>query len=137
MGVGTNFTPPLCVIDRITRQDIFCVGENGNLEAGGGISLGVTPKSADYTATTADYFIPVNAAGGNVIITLPPVAEAFNSQLESGLVFLIMKIDSEATTVTIKGDGSELINSANTKVISAQFVSWTIITDGIKWFIIA
>ena len=83
------------------------------------------------TLSLADDFVRVDATSGNITINLLSAAAAKNK------VHTVMKIDSSAFTVTIDPDGSELINLAATKVITAQLVAWTFVSDGTQWFIIA
>jgi hypothetical protein len=94
-----------------------------------GLKLAITSKSADYTATSADYFIKVDASGANRTITLPAAASS------TGQVFVIKKIDASANTVTVDANASETIDGATTAVISAQWASLTIQCDGTGWFI--
>jgi hypothetical protein len=56
----------------------------------------------------------------------------------SGLQFHIKKIDSTANTVSIEPDdpGPELIDGAVQAVISTQYDSITVVSDGSNWFII-
>lgn len=71
----------------------------------------------------------VNASGGNVTITLPAVATG-------NYEFRIKKIDSSINTVTVDGNGGELIDGALTQVISNQYVTLTIINSTTAWWII-
>lgn len=78
----------------------------------------VTTKTANYTATTADYTIRVDATAGPVTITLPATVV--------GDVFEIEKIDASANDVIVDGDGSDVINipgtgPAATATIDGQF----------------
>jgi len=54
------------------------------------------------------------------------------------LQFHIKKIDSTANTVSIEPDdpGPELIDGAVQAVISTQYDSITVVSDGSNWFII-
>tara|TARA_R110000744_G_scaffold372015_2_gene483382 strand:+ start:18789 stop:19253 length:465 start_codon:yes stop_codon:yes gene_type:complete len=66
----------------------------------------VTEISASYTVATTDGEIRVDASGGSITITLPPVAGI------KGYEFTIKRVDSVVTanTVTIIGTGAELID---------------------------
>lgn len=87
-------------------------------------------KTGDYTVSTTDRFIIVDASGGNITITLP---EASTCQ---GYEFTIKKIDSSVNTVTIDGDGAETIDDDTTQIISNQYDAITVTSDNSEWWII-
>lgn len=89
----------------------------------------ITSVTADYTATVNDSFLPVNASGGAIIVTLKPAAEA------EGKKITVKKIDSSANTVTIDGNGSETIDDALTQIIISQYDSIDLMSDGTEWWI--
>jgi hypothetical protein len=93
-----------------------------------GVCQSIATKSANYTATTADYTILGNAASGSITITLPAAAN------HTGRVYNIKKIDSSANTITIDANSSETIDGALTRVITTQYSSVTIQCDGTKWW---
>jgi hypothetical protein len=90
----------------------------------------IVSKTADYTATTSDEIILVDASSSNVTITLPAVSG------NSGVHFHIKKTDSSTNTVTVDGSGSETIDGATTQVISSQYDSMHIVCDGTEWWIL-
>ena len=71
-----------------------------------------------------------DCTSNNITINLPAASTA------SGLQYHIKKIDASANTVTIDGNGSETIDGALTQVISTQYNSITVVSDGSNWFII-
>jgi hypothetical protein len=71
-----------------------------------------------------------DTSGGNSILNLVPAAQATRK------VFVIKKTDSSANTLTIDPNGSELIEGASTRVLSAANESIAVICDGSNWFII-
>ena len=83
--------------------------------------------SGDDDATT--YLC--DATSGNITINLPSASDYNNAP-----PITFKKIDASANTVTIDGDGSETIDGATTKVLSAQYNSITIISDGENWWIV-
>lgn len=95
----------------------------------------ISVKTANYTATLTDRTILVNATSGNLIITLPTAASAYSATL-GGYTFIIKKIDNSANTVTIKGNGAETIDGVNTQVISAQWMSYQVQSNGTSWYIV-
>lgn len=111
VGIGTN-TPSSIV------------------QINGSMSLPITTKTADYTATIDDYTILCNASTGIITITLPTAVGI------GGRIYVIKKIDSSANAITIDGNGSETIDGAATQVLSAVFESMTIQSNGTAWYII-
>ena len=90
----------------------------------------IATKTADYTATTADGTILVDAAAGNVTITLPTAASM------AGRKLIIKKIDSSINSVTIDANGAETIDENTTAVITVQWMTYVIQSDGTTWYII-
>lgn len=86
--------------------------------------------SGDLTLTDAYYMLNVSASGAARTITLPTAASV------AGLTFVIRKSDSSANTVTIDGNGAETINGAATKVLSSQYETVTLMSDGTNWMIL-
>jgi hypothetical protein len=93
--------------------------------------LTVTKVYADspYTATVNDDLILCNAVDGAITINLPTVSG------NSGLTYTVKKIDSSVNAITVDANGSELIDGALTQVISSQWTSMTIASDGSAWYI--
>lgn len=99
-------------------------------EGGGAPVENVRTVAVDTTLGNEDHTVLVDASGGNRIITLPPAADArFRT-------YNIKKIDATANTVTIDGNGAETIDDAVTQVISTQYTSLQIISDGVSWWIV-
>jgi hypothetical protein len=90
----------------------------------------VVSKTTNYTATAADEYILCDASGGAFTITLP-TAVGINGKL-----FTIKKTDSSGNAVTVDGDGSETIDGALTKLISAPYDAMKIISDNANWHIV-
>lgn len=95
-----------------------------------GASRPVATKTANYALTTADDTILGDATAGAITLTLPTAIG------NSGRDFTLNKIDSSVNTVTIQGFGAELINGFNVQVISFQYSSMTVISNGTFWSII-
>jgi hypothetical protein len=74
--------------------------------------------------------ILVDSTSGAVTITLPAAASY------KGRHYYIKKIDSSVNAVTIDGNGSETIDDQLTAVITVQYTSLTIFSDGTEWWII-
>jgi hypothetical protein len=89
----------------------------------------VTITSASYTAAS-DGIILADATSNAITVNLPAASG------NSGLQYVIKKIDSSVNTVTVDPDGSEMIDTFTTLVITTQDESITIVCDGSNWFII-
>ncbi len=86
--------------------------------------------STDVTLGERDSRLNVDASGAARTITLPPV---------SGLLreHTITKSDSSTNTVTVDGNGTETIDGQLTVVLTLQYESVTLQTDGSAWKIVA
>ena len=102
---------------------------DGTVKTNGFITNLVT-KTSNYTATVEDYTIICNASGGAFTITLPVVAS------HTGRIYHIKKIDSSANIVTVDGNASETIDDGLTAVLTVQYESITIQSDGSEWWIL-
>jgi hypothetical protein len=78
----------------------------------------------------ADYTIVCDATNGAITVDLPATASFTNRILH------IKKVDSSANAVTIDGNASETIDGALTAVISVQYNSIPIQSDGSNWHIL-
>lgn len=86
--------------------------------------------TTDTTITNDYYMCNVDASGAAVTITLP-TADSI-----AGQTFIIRKSDSSANAVTIDGYSSETINGAATVAMTAQYTSYTIMSDGTNWMVV-
>lgn len=89
----------------------------------------VRAVSADATVRVIDEVLLVNATDGNRTITLISAVATPNS-------YTIKKTDASANTVTIDGAGSETIDGASTKVLTAQWETATVIPSGGNWYVV-
>jgi len=101
----------------------------------GGLAGAPTPtrtpirlELADYTAVDGDEVIVVDAAAGNVTITLP-TAVGINGKL-----YTIKRIDATANVVTVQGTGGETIDDDADQDL-LQYDAMRVISDGIEWWI--
>jgi len=91
-----------------------------------GNTFKTTSQSTTYTASAGD-FILADASGGAFTITLPAATS------NTDAIIAIKKIDSSGLAVTIDGNGSETIDGDLIKIISDQYVTLTLISDGSNW----
>ena len=103
---------------------------SSNISVAGSISLPCVAKTADYTLTDADYTVAVTCSSVNITITLPVVAGCI------GRVYNIKKMDATAYTVIVDGAGSETIDGDETQILSGQYDSLQIQSDGTSGWII-
>lgn len=92
----------------------------------------ISTITSNFTITIGNYYtLLADATSGGITATLPTASSA------SGRIYVLKKIDSSVNTVTIDGNGSELIDGATTQVIAVQWASLTIQSNGTAWYIIA
>lgn len=109
--------------------------DNGNvtrtkLATGAVAPVNVTSsKTANYTATTDDDFIPCNATSGAFTVTL------YAASGNAGRRITIKKTDSTFNNVTIDANASETIDGATTRRLCTQFEELVLVCDGSNWFI--
>lgn len=105
------------------------VGGNARSDLEGTLIL-----TANRTLTDVDFGVNgflalyVNATSGNLTIT------CMTAETMIGLTLVVIKTDASANTVTVKGNGTQLINGANTSVLSTQFASGTFKSNGIQLY---
>jgi hypothetical protein len=103
-------------------------GPSGADAAGGPVAI--STKIADYTVLTSDNVLLADCSSGSVRFTLPPAAVGV------GHVFYFKKIDASANPMIIDGNGTELIDEQLTQQSTVQFESFTLVTDGVKYWIL-
>lgn len=125
---GTSST--LQSYNRLTSavQPIAILGSTISLA--GGVYADTRNVTASATATVSDFKITVNNVA-IATITLPPAAGS-NRQ-----ILIIKKLSGIALNVTIQANAAELIDGTNTKVLTLQYSSLMIQSDGTKWDILA
>lgn len=90
----------------------------------------VSTKTTTYTSTTADDVLLADGAGGSFTITLH-AASTWTKPLT------IKKINTGTTNnITIDGNASETIDGAATRVITQQYESVTLVSNGSNIFVI-
>lgn len=86
--------------------------------------------TASEALSKSDYTVLVDAVGGAVTVTLPAASSV------NGQTYIIKKIDASGNAVTIDAAGAETIDGAATKATTTQWASYSIQSDGTRWFII-
>jgi len=72
----------------------------------------------------------VAGGGGGVTRTLPTAVG------NRGLTFIVKKNDAAAGTITIDTTGGQTIDGATTYVLTVQYESVTLISDGTNWMVV-
>lgn len=88
----------------------------------------VETLSANATLDEANGTIFADATSGNLVFTLPPAANVPEK------VYIVLKKDSSANTVTLDGDAAETINGQASEVLASQYDFAIIKSDGAEWF---
>lgn len=93
-----------------------------------GSTVNVSTKNASYTVLSTDKLLLGDCSSNPIIFTLPAASSS------SGRVFLFKKIDSTINLMTIQGNGADLIDGSNTFLITVQYASIMLISDGTQWY---
>lgn len=101
------------------------------LSVAGSLSLPISAKTSDYTATGSDYTILINASSNNVTITLPAVSGI------AGRIYVIKRADGSGNNAVVASNGSETIDNSTANVILSAGQCITLQTDGVGWHKIA
>lgn len=83
----------------------------------------------DFTPTSR-YFYPCDATAGNITVKLPVVAST------EGKTYLFTKIDSSANTITLDVVGSDTIDGASNIVLSTQWTTVELYSNGVGTWIV-
>lgn len=92
-----------------------------------GIGPFIRTITASETLEIGHSHVLVNAVGGAVTVTLPPVRLAYRE-------VTVKKIDASANVVTVDGDGAETIDDAATASLAAQYNYIRLVSDGTEWW---
>jgi hypothetical protein len=95
----------------------------------GSFAVKVDAISSNIPVDNAYHVLPVNANGGAVTITLPDATTC------KGREYIVKKIDASANTVTLDAYSTQTIDGALTQVISTQWSTRTVVSDGSNWII--
>ena len=83
--------------------------------------------------TDNDFYLAIDAALGNAVITLPSAVT-----VKSGLGYRVIRVDSVLTnTVVIGTTGGQTINGGSSAAITLQYSVLDIVSDGTNWLLFA
>lgn len=103
---------------------------NSTLESFASFAAGIGVSSTNVTLGGGSFTRLIDATSGAVTVTLPAALGCTRR------IYNIKKIDASANTVTIDANAAETIDGALTQVLTAQWQSITIQSDGTNWYII-
>lgn len=136
MGVIiSNATKRTVVVKNTTREPVpIYHGPPGEDALSGGA---VRQVDADDTLTIADFSLEVDTRGGDVTITLPPIADCWNSTHARGRVFNIIKPFKANRLFLFVPDGGVTIMGSNSFAArGVATISIQAIYPGNRWDII-
>lgn len=114
VGIGSAITSP-----------------SSKLQVGGSLALPTTTiTDDDVTLDSTHYTIRMSTGNTNRTANLPAALGV------AGRIYVIKKVDAGTGTVTIDANGAETIDGATTQVISTQYNSYTIQSNGTGWDIL-
>lgn len=123
VGDDTNVT-------HIARDGSITQEGTATMSANGFHVTITTKTNTDYTLTINDDVVLFSTGATTRTATLPVAATV------TGKIYYIKKIDVGAGLVTIDGNGSETIDGDLTPDVTAQYESFTLISDGSNWHIL-
>lgn len=88
-----------------------------------------TAASVSPTAVRGQRVVLCNCTSNAITVSLP-------TAVGNEAIYNIKKTDSTANAVTIDPSGAQTIDGAATAVISVQFASLTLVSDGSNWHVI-
>lgn len=102
-----------------------------------GFGVGVVAKTAAYQMVHTDCVVLVTTGATGKTITLPPLADAFDSANGQGKLVCVKKVDSGAGAVTVDGSGAETIDGAANVALAAQYDTALLVAGSSEWSLIA
>lgn len=112
-------------------NNLFKIRDNGTIVLLGGIVNNTTSVTdATYTTLATDHYLLCNRAG---VITVTLETDT----VEAGRRVHIADISGDASTnnITIDTESSETIDGATSQIISTDYGTLTLVSDGTNWFI--
>ncbi len=122
-----------------TDGKIYFLNDGGteyDLTFGGSGSLSslvlptTTTTSSSFSVLSTHHTVRCDCTSNNITANLPAASS------NTGLVLVIKKVDSTGNTVTIDGNGTDLIDGNSTLAISTQYGTYTVQSNGTGWDIL-
>lgn len=124
---GVSVTSPTAQIN-FTGPGLFvtATGSTATVSVGSAIAS----PTGNYTATSSATVILANASGASFTVTLPTAVGA------TGLTYRVKRLNTGANTVTIGTTSAQTIDGATTQILTLQYTSLDVISDGSNWSIL-
>lgn len=139
-AIGATITNDdnLQVVDQPTDGLTYTTGTyltrtiNGPLAMDGTIDFVVLSTTSSITLTERHQIVSANANGGNITLTLPPIADCV------GRLLTIIRTDSNAGfSVTLDPDGAETINGLASFVLDRQYECVQLVAGTTAWRLVS
>lgn len=113
------------------KVGIGTASPNSLLHVNGPIATPVVSKTAAYTIVATDSVILGDATTAAFTLTLPTAASI------AGRQYTLKRLNSGANAVTVAAQSGQTIDGATTKVLSTQYQSLQVVSDGsTNWWIL-
>lgn len=131
-GTVTTFTGVISSPTAVVKfdQSVFAGSLQGGATAFVTIAAGVSAVSANFTAASTSTVILADATGGSLTVTLPTAVGI------TGRVYRVKRTNSGANTVTVATTSSQTIDGDLTQIMTVQYTSIDVISDGANWSIL-
>jgi hypothetical protein len=130
-GGTSEATNQRMVITGTGNVGINATAPNSTLQVAGSLAMSVTTKTANATVAAIDFTVLCNNTTGPITITLPTAVGI------GGRMYIIKKTSPAGNTVTIACNGTQTIDGNATYLLTTQYSSLMIQSDGVNWGIIA
>jgi uncharacterized protein YbbK (DUF523 family) len=137
-AIGIDYNPTnsgtLTHYAALFRSGLIGIGTStpvSTLDVSGSNGLATSSTSTDVTLDNTYYSVRVDASGASRTITLPAASGCTRR------IYVVKKSDSSGNTVTVDGNASETIDGATTKVLSTQYSTVMIQSNGTSWDILS
>lgn len=132
-GVGVTYLETLTDNVGIGMDDPI-----SSLDLKGGLTGSVNSVVLDHLVTLDDRIVVADATAGNVVVSLPTAASAYNATSDTGFIVTIKRsaADASGNTVTIDANGTETIDNTDVPISLAAGEYRTIVSDGTQWHVI-
>ena len=91
----------------------------------------VSNGGSNYTIQEAQTVMLASASSGAVTITLPDAAGT-----NANRVIIVKKMDATSNAVTVTGTGGDTIDGQTNFILTTQYASITVVSDGSNWNIV-
>jgi hypothetical protein len=130
-GGTSEATNQRMVITGTGDVGINATAPNSTLQVAGSLAMSVTTKTVNATVAAIDFTTLCNNTTGPITITLPSAVGI------GGRMYIIKKTSPAGNNVTIVCNGTQTIDGAATYLLTNQYSSLMVQSDGVNWGIIA